>query len=354
MARTFTRRKFIALSAAAVASAAAAGAGFVNFAQQPPAAANTATYAGDVSTMLQIKDPAEKKAVEDAMAKVKALGRKPRIVATSPSGVSICDKMGMELVGVCSSSLHPTPKRYKSLPKVGTAMSPDMEIVKSLTPDWVLSPDSLSSDLKPKYQAAGLDYAFMNLRSVQGMYMSIEELGQIFGYEDQAAKLTKRFTDFYTDYQKRNANKGHPKVLALMGLPGSYIIATPNSYVGSLVELAGGRNVYSNTDQEFMTVNTEDMKTKEPDVIVRAAHALPDQVKKMFQDEFKTNDIWKHFKAVQNDRVYDLPYNSFGMSATFNYPKALKELEPMLYPKTSKQKAEGGNGTTDTTHGRKE
>ena len=51
----------------------------------------------------------------------------------------------------------------------------------------------------------------------------------------------------------------------------SYIIATPNSYVGSLVELAGGENVYSDTDQEFLTVNTEDMKTKEPDIILRAA-----------------------------------------------------------------------------------
>ena len=29
----------------------------------------------------------------------------------------------------------------------------------------------------------------------------------------------------------------------LMGLPGSYIIATENSYVGSLVALAGGENV---------------------------------------------------------------------------------------------------------------
>ena len=47
---------------------------------------------------------------------------------------------------------------------------------------------------------------------------------------------------------------------------------------GSLVELAGGENVYSDTDQEFLTVNTEDMKTKEPDIILRAAHALPDQV----------------------------------------------------------------------------
>ena len=122
--------------------------------------------------------------------------------------------------------------------------------------------------------------------------------------------------------------------MILMGLPGSYIIATENSYVGSLVELAGGENVYAGTDQEFLTVNTEDMKTKEPDVILRAAHALPDQIIEMFQEEFATDDIWQHFDAVKNGRVYDLTYEYFGMSADFNYPQALEELRPMLYPES--------------------
>ena len=57
--------------------------------------------------------------------------------------------------------------------------------------------------------------------------------------------------------------------------------------VAPLVELAGGENVYAGTDQEFLTVNTEDMKTKEPDVILCAAHALPDQVMEMFQEDFR-------------------------------------------------------------------
>lgn len=60
-----------------------------------------------------------------------------------------------------------------------------------------------------------------------------------------------------------------------------------------------------------MTVNTEDMKTKEPDIILRAAHALPDQVVEMFNKDFAENDIWKHFDAVKNGRVYDLTYIIF-------------------------------------------
>lgn len=110
-------------------------------------------------------------------------------------------------------------------------------------------------------------------------------MGIIFDREKEADSLINEFVAFYKKYKSENKTKSHPKVLILMGLPGSYIIATPNSYVGNLVELAGGENVYSDTKQEFLTVNTEDMKKKEPDIILRAAHAMPKQVIKMFNDE---------------------------------------------------------------------
>ena len=293
-----------------------------------------ASQTESVETMLEITDPEEKAAVEAAKAKVQGMEGEPRIIATSPSTAEICDRLELDLVGVCSSSVSEIPERYAETEEVGTAMAPDMEIVASLDPDWILSPATLQSDLQPKYEAIDTDWAFLNLRSVQGMYRSIQELGEIFGREEQAQTMVDEFTEFYEDYKDTNEGKEAPKVLILMGLPGSYIIATENSYVGSLVELAGGENVYAGTDQEFLTVNTEDMKTKEPDVILRAAHALPDQIVEMFNEEFATDDIWQHFDAVKNERVYDLTYEYFGMSADFDYPEALEELQPMLYPES--------------------
>lgn len=255
-----------------------------------------------------------------------------RIVATSPAAVDICDRLELDLVGVCSSTLSTIPERYQDVTTVGTAMSPDLEILKSLNPDYVLSPNSLQSDLQPKYASIGVNSLFLNLRSVEGMYASIEGLGEKFGREEQAQALVEEYEQFMEEYHSQNEGKESPTVLVLMGLPGSYIVATESSYVGNLVKLAGGINVYGDGDgQEFLTANTEDMKTKEPDIILRAAHALPDDVVEMFKEEFETNDIWKHFEAVQKGRVYDLPYELFGMSAKFNYPDALEVLQPLLY-----------------------
>ena len=116
-----------------------------------------------------------------------------------------------------------------------------------------------------------------------------------------------------------------------MGVPGSYIVATELSYAGSLVALAGGANVYAGEQADFVNVNTEDMLARDPDIILRTAHALPDQVMQMFAEEFEQNDIWKHFRAVKEGRVYDLDASKFGMSAEFNYPEALEDLRPILY-----------------------
>ena len=254
-----------------------------------------------------------------------------RLVATSPAVAQICNRLNLDLVGICQSTSD-LPERYDGVTTVGMAMNPDLEIIKSLDPDYILSPATLQNDLQPKYASIGVSSLFLNLKSVEGMYASIEGLGEKFGREEEAAVMLEEFDSFMTEFAEKNAGKESPKVLVLMGLPGSYIIATDNSYVGSLVKLAGGTNVYGDgAGKEFLFANTEDMKTKEPDVILRAAHGLPDEARKMFAEEFSTNDIWQHFKAVQEGRVYDLDSNLFNMSANFSYEEALKALQPMLY-----------------------
>lgn len=257
-------------------------------------------------------------------------GDHARIITTSAACADIMDKLDVDLVAIAESQLQPPPERYKNLPTIGMAMSPDMEKISSMNPDYVFSPASLMPDLLPKYQAAGIHFGFVNLSNVPGMYRSIEDLGRLLNREKEAEVLVKDYEDFMKDFKSRNKGPA-PRVLILMGLPGSYVVATDKSYVGSLVKLAGGENVYPDEDQQFLTVNTEDMLEKDPDIILRTAHAMPEKVHEMFQDEFKNNDVWKHFRAVKEDKVFDLNTKIFGMSANFSYKEALGDLEKVFY-----------------------
>lgn len=268
--------------------------------------------------------------VDQHAGKKKDSGENKKVIATSPATVEICNKLDIKLIAVPESDFTIADK-YKDLPRIGSPMSPDIEKIKSLSPDYVLSPISLKNELEKKYKNAELNYEFINLSSVDGMFDSIKKLGDEFGKEKEAKALIDEHKQYMKKFNSSVEGKKHPKVLVLMGLPGSYVIATNKSYVGSLVELAGGENVYTDDSKEFLTVNTEDMKAKNPDIILRASHAMPDDVKKMFAKEFAENDIWKHFDAVQNGKVYDLDNTLFNMSANFNYRDALEELKKLLY-----------------------
>ena len=255
-----------------------------------------------------------------------------RLVATSVSTAEIMDKLELDLVGVCDSNISTLPSRYDSAERVGLAMSPDSEKIATLNADWILGPASLKNDLQPKYSAIGVKSIFLNLESVEGMYQSIDDLGKIFGREKQAQALIDEYDAFMVEYNKQIEGKEAPKVLVLMGFPGSYSVATEHSYTGSLVKLAGGENVYAGESGNYIIANTEDIIKKDPDVIVCTAHGgLDETAYKYLKDDFKNNDIWQHFRAVEEDKVYYLDSSLFGMSATFDYPEALNVLQPILY-----------------------
>ncbi len=124
-----------------------------------------------------------------------------------------------------------------------------------------------------------------------------------------------------------------PRVLILMGLPGaSYMIATNQSYVGNLVQIAGGENVFSSKTQEFISPNDEAIKKAQPQVILRLAHALPNIVIPQFNAAFKHDPMWKTLPAVKNHRVYDLTEPNFDATANMKASKALQIVSNWLYP----------------------
>ncbi|MES5957018.1 heme ABC transporter substrate-binding protein IsdE [Bacillus fungorum] len=256
---------------------------------------------------------------------------KERVVATTVAVTEIMDALEVDLVGVPTSS-KTLPKRYKGLPEVGNPMSPDMEKVKSLKPSEVLSVTTLEYELKPVFDGVGMKANFLDLTSLKNMQNSINDLGKKYGREKQAEAVVTKLDNKIAEIKKAVKGKKEPTVLILLGVPGSYLVATEHSYIGDLVKQLGGKNIVQGEQVEYLASNTEYLKKADPDIILRAAHGMPDEVVKMFDKEFKTNDIWKHFTAVKNNRVYDLEERLFGTTGNLAAIEALDELKKMMYP----------------------
>lgn len=256
-----------------------------------------------------------------------------KIVSTSVAICEILDEFGYDnVVGVPETSAA-LPERYKEKTTVGSPMNPDLEIVKSLAPDLVLSPQTLESSLAESYQNAGITSAFLDLSSVEDMYSAITSLGEYLGCEQAAKELNNRYTEYMKNYNE--AVKSNEDILLLMAFPdGFYLVATENSYVGDLVRLAGGNNVYGSDykgdENGFVNINPEDIVGKKPDRIFVFAHYAEEDAFKYMESEFETNTSWQYFDAVKKGKITYLPSEYFGMSATLSWTKSLDYLKPVM------------------------
>lgn len=256
-----------------------------------------------------------------------------RIVMDSVALSELAEKLDIKLAGVPTTKLGRMPERYSNIRQVGMAMNPDLEVIKSINPTMVYIPDSLIDWVKSGFEKNNIPHKFVNLRSVDSLFNVSEDLAKTYGKEDKLISLKTERDSFFKEYNEKIKNKKKPKVLLLMGLPGSYVAATEKSYVGNLLKLSGAENVIKNTNEEFVQVNLEEVLAQDPDYILRTAHALPDVVMKMFQTEFSNNKTWSHFRAVKENKVIDLDSNIFGMTAQFDYSKGINDLYNIFYNK---------------------
>lgn len=254
-----------------------------------------------------------------------------RIVATTVALTEIMDALELDLVGI-PSSYKDLPERYEGAKEVGNPMSPDMEMLLSLKPTEILSVTTLKYDLQEMFDERNIDMTYVNLESIDAMHSEILKMGEKYDRQTQAQAIIDQFEEKVVEIEQLAEGKEQPTVLILLGIPGSYLVATEHSYIGDLVKRSGGKNVITGEDVEFLSSNTEYLQQAKPDIILRAAHGMPDEVIKMFDDEFQTNDVWKHFEAVKNDRVYDLDELLFGTTGNLAAVEALDELQKMLYP----------------------
>lgn len=280
---------------------------------------------GDNNATKQVEEPTTNEATTEIKVE-----EEHRIIAGTVVLAQILDRLNLDAVAV-PETVKDLPSRFEGLPNIGNAMDPDAEIIKSLNPTEVLSVSTLEYDLKTKFEQLKIPVDFVDLTSIETMMDEITALGERYNRVDEAKALNEELQDEINAVEMATSEKEKPRVLILLGVPGSYLVATENSYVGDLVRLAGGENVMAGQEAEYLPSNTEYLYESNPDIILRLAHGMPDEVIEMFDKEFVTNDVWKHFNAVKKDKVYDLEEELFGTTAALNVPDALNQLVEIFY-----------------------
>ena len=249
------------------------------------------------------------------------------VVSTSVALTEILDALGIKVSGVPSTS-YELPESTKDAVVVGNPMSPDLEIIKSLNPDIVVSVDTLGSDYIKLFEDNDIKSEFVSLSSLEGLKETIKILGERFNKNEKAEELISQIEEKENNISNSLESKD---VLVLFAAPGSTMIATPASYIGSLVELVGGHNLVQDSSMPFVTYNKEELTKLNPEKILVMTHAMPEETKKALEKEMESDAAWQSINAVKEGKVIYLDNNYFGMSANLKVIEGLDILKDIVH-----------------------
>ena len=252
------------------------------------------------------------------------------VVATSVAVTEILDALGVKVSGVPSTS-YELPESTEGAVEIGNPMSPDLEIIKSLNPTVVVSVDTLGSDYMNLFIENNIPSEFVSLESLDGLKEAITILGKKFDKNDEAKNLLNEIELKESEVKKKAETLENPEILVLFAAPGSTMIATSKSYIGSLVELVGGKNIIEDNSTSFTTYNKEDLAMLNPDKILVMVHALPEETKAALEAEMATDSAWQNIDAVKEGNVVYLDSEYFGMSANLKVIEGLDMLSDIVH-----------------------
>jgi len=194
-----------------------------------------------------------------------------RIVSTSPSITETLFALGLgdRVVGVSSYCWFPAD--VATLPKVGTFLKPDVEVIARLRPDLVFvhaGPSATASQLKQ----LGISTAIVDRGSLTSVFSTIRQIGDAAGVTDRAESLVRTITQRLDRVKQSVADRPAKKVLVIVGrTPGTLtdiIGVGPGSYLHDIATLAGGTNVLASTRMEYPKISMETVISLAPDIIV--------------------------------------------------------------------------------------
>jgi iron complex transport system substrate-binding protein len=200
-----------------------------------------------------------------------AEGPPQRIVSTAPSLTETIFALGAgdRVVGVTTWCLHPDAARAK--PKIGGYSNPSLEAIIALRPDLVVV-DGGRNDLAPRLAEMGVPVLDVRLDSLGSIEDAIRAIAARLDESGQGKALTARIAAQRAAVVRAVAGRPRPRTLLLIGhspdaLTSIYAVG-PKSFLGEMLEAAGGENVLGDVRLPFPRISVEEVIGRDPDVIL--------------------------------------------------------------------------------------
>ena len=199
-----------------------------------------------------------------------------RIVSLCPSLTELVFDLGLEdqLVGRTKFCVHPEG-RVEAIEKVGGTKNPKIERIVELAPDLVL----LNEEENRAEDAEALVAA--GLRCHTSMPVSVPDTAEMVRSIGRAVERTEAAEAIAADIERRAARvraaAEHRPSVRYVYLIWREPIMTVNddTFVASLLGLAGGVNVFGDTGERYPTITAEDLAAADPNGVLLSTEPFP-------------------------------------------------------------------------------
>lgn len=253
-----------------------------------------------------------------------AQGRK-RIVVLSPEVAEIVAALGGAglMVGVTQECDY--PPELAGIEKVGNFGAVSKEAILALKPDLVFSSALEQEALATDLAKMGLSVTQIYPQKLDDLPRVVLEIGNLIGKPAEAKAMADSLSSGIAALRAQTAGLDRPKVyLEIYRDP--LMSVSDASFVGEVIETAGGDNIFSELERDYARVSPEAVVQARPDIIICYSRDNLDSI--------LARKGWQDIPALRDRRVYfesDLDPDLI-QQATPRTLEGLRNLHRLIYP----------------------
>jgi len=258
-----------------------------------------------------------------------------RIVSLVPATTEMLYAMGAgsRVVGVGTYDRY--PPEVDKLPRLGGLLDPNIEQLIAIRPDLVIVYDT-QTELRRQLERAGIPMWGYSTKGLSDVTATIKSLGDRIGMAAQANAAATGIDARLQAVRTRVAKLPRPKTLLIFGRePGSLRGMNASGGYGflhDLVELAGGVDVLGDIKQAAVSMSSEMVLARAPDVIIELHYGEAWPPAKI-ESERRVWSALPSVPAVRNGRVTLLTGDEFVVPGP-RVPLAAERLAAVLHPES--------------------
>ncbi|MDP2172824.1 MAG: helical backbone metal receptor [Candidatus Cloacimonadaceae bacterium] len=218
-----------------------------------------------------------------------------RYVVLSPEVAEVIAALGglQDIVGITEECNYPSD--LKLITKVGKFGMLNKEAILALKPSIVftsaLEQDAITQELKK----LGLRVEQIYPRSLIEMISEIRRVGTIIGKETEGKALADSIAAFLSTLKQSASARAKPRVyIEIYRDP--LMSVSDASFVGELIENAGGDNIFAVLERDYARVKNEDVISAMPEIMICYSQDTLESI--------VNRKGWQKIPAIRNRRIY--------------------------------------------------